>query len=129
LRLRQRLLALLFLLRLDLARLRRDALRFGLRDGGVLQLHLVVEIVERGFRARNAGFGLGDLRLVIRGVDLYQKVAGLDALEILRCDGAHFARDTAGEPCHLGANIGVVGGLHGGSADPGVPAQRRQPDK
>jgi hypothetical protein len=62
--LRQRLLAILLLPRLDLLRFRRRERRFGLGDRGVLQLDPVVQIVERRLRADDSGFGLRDLRLL-----------------------------------------------------------------
>jgi hypothetical protein len=52
-----------------------------------LQFDLVGEIVERGLRTDDAGLGLGDLGLVIGGIDLNQEIAGLDALEIIDGDG------------------------------------------
>ena len=127
--LRQRLLPLLLLTGFDLLRHRRHLLRFGLRDGGVLQFDLVGEIVERGLRADDAGLGLRDLGLVVGGIDLDQQIAGLDALEIVDGDGENLACDPAAQLCQLGPYIGVVGGLDRGAADPGIPAQRRQHDE
>ncbi len=89
----------------------------------------LLEIVERGLRGGDAGLGLRDLGLVVGGIDLDQEIAGLDALEIVDGDGEHLAGDPAAQPRQLGANIGVVGGLDRGAADPGIPAQRRQRDE
>jgi hypothetical protein len=72
---------------------------------------------------------LGDLRLVVRWIDSDQQIARFDVLEIIHRDGAYLTRNAAGEPCRLSANLRIVGGLHGRSADPGVPAQRRQSNK
>ena len=94
-----------------------------------MQFDLIAQIVERGLRGGDAGLGLRDLRLVVGGIDLHQQIAGLDALEIVDGDGEHFAGDPAAQPRQLGANIGVVGGLDRGVADPGIPAQRRQRDE
>ncbi len=74
--------------------------------------------------AADGGFGLRDLRLVIGGIDLDQEIAGLDALEVVDGDGEDLAGDPAAQPCQLGADIGVIGGLGRGVADPGIPAQR-----
>ena len=104
-------------------------LRLALRNGGVLQLHLIGEIVERSLCAGDAGLGLSDLGLIVGGIDLNQEIAGLDALEIVDGDGKNFTGDSAAQPCQLGPDIGVVGGLDDGAADPGVPAQRRQHDE
>ena len=74
---------------------RRRPARLGLRDGRVLQLDLVVQIVERGLRGGDAGLGLRDLGLIIGRIDLHQQIAGLDALKIGDGDRQHFARDPA----------------------------------
>jgi hypothetical protein len=125
----QRLLALLLLLRLGLQRQRRDPLRLGLGDGGVLQFDLVGEIVQRGLRAGNAGLRLRHLGLVVGRIDLHQELAGLDALEVVGVNLEHGAGDAAAQPGGLGADVGVVGGLLRPAADPAIPAQRRQPDE
>jgi hypothetical protein len=127
--LRQRLLALLFLTRLDLLGRRGYELGFGLCDRRVLQLDLIAQIVEGCLRGGDAGLGLRDLSRVVGGIDLHQQIARLDALEILHGDRNHLAGDPAAQPRELGTNIGVVGGLDRGAADPGIPAQRRQRDK
>jgi len=127
--LRQRLLAFLFLARLDFLCGRRDLLRFGLRDGCVLQLDLIVQIVEGGLGCGNTGLGLGNLGLVVGGIDLDQEIAGLDALKILHRHRENFAGHPAGQPRQLGTHIGVGGGLDGGTSDPGIPALRCQRDK
>ena len=122
--LRQRLLPLLLFTSFDFLSGRGHLLRLGLRDGGVLQLDLVGEIVERGLCGGNAGLGLSDLGLIIGGVDLNQKIAGLDALEIIHGDGKNFTGDAAAQPRHIGFDIGVVSGLDHRAADPFIPAQR-----
>ena len=94
-----------------------------------MQFDLVVQIVERGLGGGDAGLGLRDLSLVVGGIDLHQEIAGLDALKVVHGDGEDLAGDAAGQPGQFGANIGVVGGLDRGVADPGVPAQRRQRDE
>ncbi len=125
----QGLLPLLLLTGFNLLSGRGHLLRLGLRNGGVLQLHLIGEVVERRLCAGDAGLRLGDLGLVVGGIDLNQEIASLDALEIVRGDGKNFTGDPAAQPCQLGPDIGVVGGLDDGAADPGVPAQRRQHDE
>ena len=127
--LRQRLLALLLLLGLDLHGFGRQPRGLRLRDRRILQLDLVGQIVEHGLRGGDRRFGLRDLRLIIGGIDLDQEIAGLDALEVGDPDGQHFAGDAACKPRQLGAHIGVVGGLDHGIADPFVEAQRRQRDE
>src|SRR5882672_3596776 len=127
--LRKRLLAFLFLTRLDLLGRRGYELRFGLCDRRVLQFDLIAQIVEGRLRGGDAGLGLCDLSRVVGGVDLHQQIASLDALEILPCDRNHLAGNPAAEPRELGANIGVVGGLDRGAANPGIPAHRRQRDE
>jgi hypothetical protein len=77
----------------------------------------------------NAGLGQSDLGLIISRVDLDQKIAGLDALEIVHGDGKNFTGNPAAQPCHIGFDIGVVGGLDHRGADPSIPAQRCQRDK
>ena len=125
----QRLLPLLLLPGFDLLRLRGHLLRLALRDGRVLQLDLVGEIVEGCLRGGDAGLGLRDLCLVIGGIDLHQQIAGLDALKIGHGDLENFARDPAAQARRVRLDIGVVGGLDHGGADPFVPAQRRQRDE
>ena len=104
-------------------------LGFGLCDRRVLQFDLVAQIVEGRLRGGDAGLGLCDLGRVVGGVDLHQQIARLDALEILHRHRNHLASDPAAQPRELGTNIGVVGGLDRGTADPGIPAQRGQRDK
>ena len=65
-------LAFLFLPRLDFQRRGGDLLGFGLRDGGVLQLDLIGQVVERGLRGGDAGLRLVDLSLVVGGIDFNQ---------------------------------------------------------
>ena len=125
----QRLLPLLFLTGFDLLRLRRHLLRLALRDGRVLQLDLVGEIVERRLRGGDAGLGLRDLGLVVGGIDLHQQIAGLDALKIGDGDLENLTRDAAAQARRVSLDIGVVGGLDHGGADPFIPAQRRQRDE
>ena len=57
-------------------------LLFRLIDAGVLRFDLGVEIGDRGVRLGDLGLGLGDRRLVIAGIDLHQKAAGLDELVV-----------------------------------------------
>ena len=80
-------------------------------------------------RGGDRGFGLRDLCLIVRGIDLNQEVAGLDALEVGDPYGQHLTGDAARQPRQLGAHIGVIGGLDHGIADPFVEAQRRQRDE
>jgi hypothetical protein len=75
------------------ARLRGHLLRLALRNGRVLQLDLVGEIVERGLCAGNAGLGLRDLGFVVGRIDLNQQIACLDALKILDGDGEDLTGD------------------------------------
>lgn len=98
----------------------------GLRNRGVLKLDLIGEIVEGCLSARHAGFGLRNLRFIVRRVDLDQQITGLDALIVARGDFDHLAGDAAAELRCLRTNVGVVRGLSHGVTDPGVPAQRRQ---
>ena len=127
--LRQRLLAFLLLVRLDFLRERRYLLRLGLCDGGVLQFDLIVQIVEGGLRSGNVCLGLCDLGLIVGRIDLYQQIAGLDALKVIDGNNENFTRNPAAQPRQLGTNIGVIRRLDRGATDPGVPAQRRQCDK
>ena len=92
-----------------------------------MELDLIVQIVERGLGGGDAGLCLRDLSLVVGGIDLDQEIAGLDALEVIHGHGEDLTGDPAAQPCQFGANIGVVGALDRGVADPGIPAQRRQP--
>src|SRR5260370_1088241 len=108
---------------------RGQLLRLALRNGGVLQLDLVGEIVERRLRADHAGLGLRDLGLVVSGIDLNQEIAGLDALKVVRGDGENFTGDPAAQPCQFGPDIRVVRALDHFAADPGIPAQHRQRDE
>jgi hypothetical protein len=94
-----------------------------------LQFDLIAQIVEGRLSGGDTGLGLCDLSRVVRWVDLHQQIASLDALEILHGNRNHFAGDPAAQPRELGANIGVVGSLYRGAADPAIPAQRRQRDK
>ncbi len=120
---------LLLLTGFDLLGERGHLLRLGLRNGGVLKLDLVGEIVERRLRAGHAGLRLRDLGLVVGGIDLNQEIAGLDALKVVRGDGENFTGDPAAQPGQLGPDIRVVRALNHFAADPGIPAQRRQRDK
>jgi hypothetical protein len=127
--LRQGLLALLFLARFDFLCGRRQLLSLGLGDGGVLQFDLIAQIVECGLSGSDAGLRLGDLRLVIGGINLHQQIAGLDVLVIGHGNGENLAGDPAAQPRQVGPNIGIVGGLNDGASDPGIPSQGRQRDK
>ena len=79
--------------------------------------------------AFHAGFRLRDLRFVIGRIDLNQEIAGLDPLEVLERDDENLAGNAAAELGRLGTNVGIVGGLHRGPADPGIPTQRGQRNK
>jgi len=125
----QRFLPFLLLTGFDLLSLRGRLLCLALRDGGVLQLDLVGEIVEDRLGGGDAGFSLSHLGFVISRIDLNQEIAGLDALEILHRDGQDLASDPAAQPGQLGFDVSVVGSLDHGVADPFIPAQRRQRDE
>ena len=46
---------------------------------------------------RRRRLGLGDLGLIVGGIDLHQQIAGLDALKIDDRDREHFTRDPTAE--------------------------------
>jgi len=114
---------------LNLVRLRGDALRLTLRDGRVLQLDPIGRVVERCLRGGDARLRLGDLRLIVGGIDLDQEIAGLDALKIMHSDGENLAGDPAREPRRLGLYVSIVRGLDDGVADPLISSQSRQRDE
>ena len=66
-----------------------------------------------------------DIGLIV-GIDLHQKIAGLDALEVLHGGGQNLTGDPAAQPRQVSADKGVVGGLDDRVAAPLVPADRRQ---
>ncbi len=69
------------------------------------------------------------LRLIVRRVDLDQQASGLDVLIVCHGDGQDFTADAAAQLRGVGTDIGIVGGLDSGAADPVVPTRGCNHDK
>ncbi len=96
-------------------------LGLGLLQHGALQRFLVGEIVQRRAGAGHRRFRAADRGLVVGGIDLDERLAGLYRLEVIDQDAQHIAADARTERRDVGMDIGVVGRLDRRGAHPVVP--------
>ena len=70
-----------------------------------------------------------DLRLVVRGIDLDEHVAGMDALIFRHGDGAHIALHLRRDQRNVGAHIGVLSRHHVTADEEPIAAPNGDQDK
>jgi hypothetical protein len=108
-----------FLPRFQLAGEGGPALRLGLGDNGALMGLLIFQ--QDGLGRGDTRLGLRYDRIVVRGLDLHQQLARLDALKTLHGNVPDIAAYPSAQPGRLGVDRGIVGGLDGSRSNPGVP--------
>ena len=111
----------------SLVGLRLDDRRLRHLDGGLLLSDLSLRGVDRGDGLGGGGFGLGQPRLPVGGVQLDQRIAGVHALVVGHLDGGDVALDAGAEHGDVALDIGVVGALD--VAALGEPPRGADPDR
>src|SRR5262249_44459082 len=103
--------------------------RLRLLDQGLLQQLLLLDILDGRLGDGEISLRLIELCSVIIVDYVYQKIAGLDPLEVLHGNASDITRTLRGKRSDIGLKIGVVGALLHCRSHPPIPFARNENDE